>query len=117
MAFVVVILAAKIRNRRTVVNHSFRTDFAPSHIIFHNRETLSEDLDTAAALQDEIHEEYKKLEAYARNHIESYETSIVAKSDSNNRRNRHQDIVPYDSNLLTLSRKTGSIMSIHILFL
>ena len=116
MAFVAVVLASKIGNRGTV-NYSFRTDFAPSHIIFHNTDTLSEDLDTAAALQDEIHEEYKKLEAYAWNHIESYETSIVAKSDLNNRRNRHQDIVPYDSNLLTLSRKTGSIMNIHILFL
>ena len=111
MAFVAVVLASKIGNRGNV-KYSLRTEFAPSHIIFHNTDTLSEDLDTAAALQNEIHEEYKKLEAHVRNHIEPHETSNVAKSDLNSRRNRYQDMVPYDSNLLTLSRETGAFMKI-----
>ena len=108
IAFMVVIIAAKITNRRSVVNHKIKTGFSPSHIIFHNSETLPEDLDTAAALQEEIGEEYRKLETHVRNHIDPDETTEVAKSQLNSHRNRYQDIVPYDSNLVLLSKETGT---------
>ena len=73
---------------------------------------MPEDLDTAAALQEEIGEEYKKLEIHVRNHIDPDETTEIAKSELNSRRNRYQDMVPYDSNLVTLSKETGTLKNI-----
>ena len=107
IAFMAVIIAAKIKNRRSVVYHKIKTDFSPSHIIFKNSETLPEDLDTAAALQGEIGEEYKKLESHVQNHIGADETTEVSSSELNIGRNRYKSILPYDSNLVVLSKETG----------
>ena len=68
---------------------------------------MPEDLDTAAALQEEIGEEYRKLETHVRNHIDPNETIEVAKSELNSHRIRYQDIVPYDSNLVLLFKEKG----------
>ena len=67
------------------------------------------DLDTAAALQGELGDEFKKLEMHVKNHIDDDETMEVAKSELNCRRNRYQDMVPYDSNLVVLSKETGKM--------
>ena len=107
VAFVTLLVAATIVKRRTVVKHTIKTILSPSHIIFHNTETLPEDLDTAAALQDEIAEEYKKLENYVKTHIDPKETTEIAKSELNSFRNRYQDMVPFDSNVISLSKETG----------
>ena len=104
------IIVAKIRNRtRSVVYHKIKTDSSPSHIIFKNSETLPVDLDTAAALQGELGDEFKKLEMHVKNHIDDDETMEVAKSELNCRRNRYQDMVPYDSNLVVLTKETGEL--------
>jgi hypothetical protein len=103
------IISAKIKNRRSVVYHKIKTDLSPSHIIFKNSETLPVDLDTAAALQGELGDEFKKLEMHVKSHIDDDETMEVAKSELNCRRNRYQDMVPYDSNLVVLTKETGEL--------
>ena len=103
------IIAIKTKNRRSVVYHKIKTDSSPSHIISKNSETLPVDLDTAAALQGELGDEFKKLEMHVKNHIDDDETMEVAKSELNCRRNRYQDMVPYDSNLVVLTKETGEL--------
>ena len=51
--------------------------------------------------------EYEKLETFVQNHINSEETKSVARSDDNLRRNRYQDMVPFDSNIVYLKSESG----------
>ena len=107
LAGVAMVVAIYITKRRTFVAHTDKTDGSPAHVVFQNTERLAEDLDTAAALQDDIREEYEKLENHARNHIDPKETTYLAKNEVNLRRNRYKDIVPFDSNIVLLTKETG----------
>ena len=76
-------------------------------MIFDNSETLSDELDNAAFLQEEVMNEFEKLEEYVKEKIVPEENSGIA--SENLTRNRYRDILPYDSNLVTLSRPTGKL--------
>ena len=42
-----------------------------------------------------------------RNHIIPHETTDIARSEENAGRNRYRDMVPFDSNIVTLAKMTG----------
>ena len=71
----------------------------PAHMIFDNSETLSDELVNAAFLQDEVMNDFAKLEKFVKQEIEPEETTGIA--SENLMRNRYRDILPYDSNLVT----------------
>ena len=100
------------KKRRNVVTRTIKTERSPSHIIFQNIETLAEDLDTAAAQQDDIIEEYNKFEGCVKIFIDSNQTTHSAKSELNLSRNRYHDVVPFDSNLVFLLTETGESTNI-----
>ena len=79
----------------------------PAHMVFENLEKLSDELDNAASLQEEVMNEFEKLEEYVKQEIEPEETAGIA--SENLTRNRYRDILPYDSNLVTLSRPSGKL--------
>ena len=64
-------------------------------------------------LQEDHEEEFDKLEAIG-NHIESMETTFVAKSGMNLKRNRYKNIVPYDTNIVYLDSAVGNPPSKYI---
>ena len=64
-------------------------------------------------LQEDHEEEFDKLEAIG-NHIESLETTFVAKSGMNLKRNRYKNIVPYDTNIVYLDSAVGNPPSKYI---
>ena len=94
------------------MTRTIKTEVSPSHIIFQNIETLAEDLDTAAAQQDDIIEEYNKFEGRVKMFIDSNQTTHSAKSELNLSRNRYHDVVPFDSNLVFLLTETGEFTNI-----
>ena len=81
----------------------------PAHMVFENSELLSNELDNAALLQGEVMDEFDKLEEYVKQKIEPEESAEVA--SQNLIRNRYKDILPYDSNVVTLSTPTGKLIS------
>ena len=102
-----------------------KTVLPPSHIIINKTENISEDLDKAASLQvrnilkillfiyvqvsfqDEHEREYEKLETFVQKHINPGETTFVAKTEENVRRNRYLDMLPFDSNIVYLRSDAG----------
>ena len=58
--------------------------------------------------------EFENLEAFVQNHINSRETTSVATSDENMRRNRYRDMVPFDSNIVYLDWESGNPLSKYI---
>ena len=58
--------------------------------------------------------EFDNLEAFVQNHINSRETTSVATSDENMRRNRYRDMVPFDSNIVYLDWESGNPLSKYI---
>ena len=58
-------------------------------------------------LQEDHEAEFDKLERIE-NHIKSVETTLLAKSKLNLKRNRYKDIVPYDSNIVYLKSSVGN---------
>ena len=82
----------------------------PAHMVFQNTDTLPDELDTAALLQQEVMDEFAKLEQFVAENIEPVETYETAEGE-NVSRNRYKDILPYDSNMVTLSRPTGKLIS------
>ena len=78
----------------------------PPHMIFHpNNGDFLEDIDTAAALQDEVADEFIMLEKFVRDKIDPNETFFIG--SENMERNRYRDMLPYDSNLIELEKPTG----------
>ena len=82
----------------------------PAHMVFQNLRSLSSMLKSAAEHPPDITEEFEKLDKFAKTEIESKET--CKEGEKNTRRNRYNDIVPYDKNLLLLSRPTGNFVCI-----
>ena len=67
----------------------------------------------SVVLQEDHEAEFNELESIE-NHIKSLETTEVAKSRLNLKRNRYKDIVPYDSNILYLESTLGNPPSRYI---
>ena len=63
--------------------------------------------------QESHEEEFLNLES-VENHIKSFESVLVAKSKLNLKRNRYQEMVPYDSNIVYLNPTLGNSSSIYI---
>ena len=82
-------------------------------MVFENSETLPDELDNAALLQGEVMDEFDKLEEYVKEKIDAEESTEVA--SKNLVRNRYKDILPYDSNLVTLATPTGKLITTHVL--
>ena len=66
------------------------------------------------SLQDEHETEFENIEAFDENHIKCSETTLIAKSPLNIRRNRYGDMVPYDSNIVHLQSASGHPSSTYI---
>ena len=77
-------------------------------MIFEKIENLQDELDFAAVLQNEVMGEFQKLEEYVKQKIEPEESDEVA--CENLARNRYSHILPYNSNLVTLSKPTGKLI-------
>ena len=95
---VVVIVSASaiimMRRRNQWIPHLVikKTDkVLPAHMVFTNSETLSNELDTAALLQEGVMEEFEKLEEFVKQKIEPGETCEVGLK--NLQRNRYKDIL------------------------
>ena len=58
--------------------------------------------------------EFEKLESFVEHHINPGETRFIATSEENLRRNRYQDMVPFDSNIVYLDYETGDPPSDYI---
>ena len=101
------IIKKKLEQRRyiqyTKIHESAKS--LPAHMIFDNIDTLSHVLDNAAFHQDKVMEEFEILEEHVKKEVEAKESFDIA--CNNLGRNRYRDILPYDSNLVTLSRHTG----------
>ena len=76
----------------------------PNHFEFEKTKTLGIGLQYATNNTDEVTKEFDALEAYVRNNI-TRETCDTARN--NYKRNRYQDVLPFDSNIVKLQTSTG----------
>ena len=94
------------RNTNITIKKTDKT--LPAHLVFNNSESLQEELETAALLQGEVMDEFQKLEEYVKQEIEPEKSNEIA--SENLVRNRYSDILPYDSNVVPLSKPTGKLI-------
>ena len=72
-----------------------------------NRRPLKQNIDSALKEDQVLKEEFFSIENISLNEIYKKETFLVGKNPENRKRNRYNDIIPFDSNIVTLSEKTG----------
>jgi len=72
-----------------------------------NRRPLKQNIDSALKEDQALKMEFLSIENSSLNEIYKKETSLVGKNPENRKRNRYNDIIPFDSNIVTLSEKTG----------
>lgn len=72
-----------------------------------NRRPLKQNIDSALQEDQVLKEEFFSIENISLNEIYKKETFLVGKNPENRKRNRYNDIIPFDSNIVTLSEKTG----------
>lgn len=76
-------------------------------ILKFNRRPLKQNIDSALKEDQALKMEFLSIENTSLNEIYKIETSLVGKNPENRKRNRYNDIIPFDSNIVTLSEKTG----------
>ena len=78
----------------------------PPHLVFENSDNLHDELCSAVFLQSEVMEDFEKLEKYVKENIEIVEN--FKEASEHLVRNRYRNILPYDSNCVTLLKPTGN---------
>ena len=90
---------------------SVSINLVPQHIIIRKSEFIVDDIDT---LSEDAVEEYKTLENFIVQHVDTERTTDISLSELNLKRNRYKDMVPFDTNIVFLSTPTGQPPSDYI---
>ena len=86
----------------------------PSHMAVKKGEHLSEDINNLANKVEEVIEEFRTLEEYAKARITNNEETTIALSEENLKKNRYKDMVPFNSNIVKLSKPSGTPSTTYI---
>jgi len=91
----------------------YRTSEFP-HFVVEKDKDQRKTLKKICSLQKDVVEEFNKADEKAKAEALRRETTAIAKSPENEGRNRYIDIVPFDSNIVSLSINTGNPPSTYV---
>ena len=98
-----------IYRRRNVIKMTVDHSTVPSHMIIEKTEHLSEDLDNTSAEVDRVITEFNMLEEFVAAHVDKHKQITIGLDEEigNLKKNRYRDMVPFDDNIVTLSKPSG----------
>ena len=95
--------------RRNVIKVTVDHGAVPSHMFIEKTEHLTEDLDNTAAEVDRVITEFDILEDFVDVHVTKNKKITIGLNEEvgNLKKNRYKDMVPFDDNIVTLSKPSG----------